>query len=163
MALKLPVSVVTLTDLKRVTREAKQIDDFMHQANLRQKGEKLELPRSSVGLDGICEANGFNLLQPDDRKELIDQLIKLDGHTPVMHMSFATSPSDAVMHKIVDWFRTQIDPAVLLQVGLQPSIAGGCTLRTNSKYFDFSLRRYLDQHEATLIDAIKEPKETTKA
>lgn len=156
----LPVTVVTVTDIKRLLREAKSAQEFMHQASLRKPGSYMKLPTSSLLLDKICDENGLSLLRADDREQLLTELKKIDEHAPVMHLSFASSPSDSFLQKIVSWFRKEIHPHAILQIGLQPSIAGGCTLRTRNKYFDFSLRQYINQHQATLISEIKEAKTT---
>lgn len=152
---KLSSQIITITDFKRLMRETKQVNEVLHQASIRKSGDSLELPRGSKALDAVCEENKLNLLKQDDRSQLLDTITQIDKHAPVMHLSFATSPADEFLHKLVEWFREQIHPHVLLQVGIQPSIAGGCTLRTPSKYFDFSLRQYLNKHEATLMNAIK--------
>lgn len=158
--LSLPTTVITVTDVKRLLREAKNAQEFMHQASLRKPGSYMKLPSSSLLLDKICEENGLSLLKADDRDRLLAELKKIDERAPVMHLSFASSPSDSFLQKIVSWFRKEIHPHTILQIGLQPSIAGGCTLRTRSKYFDFSLRQYLNQHQATLISEIKEARDS---
>jgi F0F1-type ATP synthase delta subunit len=60
-----------------------------------------------------------------------------------MHISFATDPSAAFVVQILGWFRREIHEHTLLVIGLQPSITAGCTLRTENKYFDFSMREQL--------------------
>ena len=71
-----------------------------------------------------------------------------------MHISFAADPSASFTEKIVAWFRENIHPNILVQIGLQPNIAAGCVVRTANKIFDFSLRENFNQSQQSLIDAI---------
>jgi hypothetical protein len=70
-------------------------------------------------------------------------------------MSFATDPSSAFTAKIVTWLRASIAPNVLLEVGLQPTIAAGCIVRTTNKIFDLSLRQHFADAESVLLEALE--------
>jgi len=150
----LPASVTGLTDVTRLQRESETLDEYLRQAALRKGGSSIELPKIPVMLDDVATANHLNLLQAADRKRLADFLQQLQTKVPVVHMSFASEPSTEFTSKIVTWLRQNIHPHMLVQVGLQPSIAAGCTLRTTNKVFDFSLRQHFMQNRQLLVDAI---------
>lgn len=154
--LLLPLNLVTVVDVSRVRRELTTVDEFMTQAEVRKGGKQLQLPRTSHGLEELARQNELSLLKAEDRVKLGNLLEQLQMHAPVIHMSFASDPSAAVLGKIVTWLRKEIDPSVLLQVGLQPSIAAGCIVRTSSKYFDFSLRQHFESHRELLIRKLTE-------
>jgi hypothetical protein len=59
------------------------------------------------------------------------------------------------MAKLVGWFRANVHPHVLVQVGLQPNIAAGCVVRTTNKVFDLSLRNHFAQNQQVLIESMK--------
>jgi F0F1-type ATP synthase delta subunit len=61
------------------------------------------------------------------------------------------------MQKIVTWWRENIDPFVLVEIGLQPNIAAGCLVRTSNRQYDFSLRRRLQAKKADLAKYLEEP------
>lgn len=150
----LPIAVVTIMDLGRLERELAAIDEFMVQANIRAAGTQPQLPKSSHNLEELAQLNKANLLLVGDRQQLETALTALRKSAPVVHISFVADPTPAVLSKIITWFRTEIHPYVFLQVGLQPNIAAGCTLRTSNKYFDLSLRKYFGEHKQQLFDQL---------
>jgi hypothetical protein len=118
-------------------------------------GKQPALPRVSRLLDALATDNHLNLLQPGDRKQLADFLKHTEKSAPVVHISFATDPSSAFTAKIVTWLRASIAPDVLLEVGLQPTIAAGAILRTTNKVFDLSLRERFSDSDAVLLEALE--------
>lgn len=154
-SLELPVLVFGPVELHRLIRELESLEEYMTQANLRERGKQAPLPKTSRLLEGLAGNNNFNLLQPDDRAKLTQFLLKIKEKAPVIHISFAADPSSAFTAKIVAWFRTNIHPYALIQLGLQPSIAAGCIVRTNSKSFDFSLRNRFHDQRALLLQSLE--------
>lgn len=157
--LTLPLSVISPTDVARITREVENLDEFFRQSAIREGGQPQTTPRYSRLLDEVVVANNLNLLQVDNRSQLIQSLRSFSEHAPVMHISFSVDPPGPYVQKIVDWIRTNIDPHVLIRVGLQPNIGAGCVVRTTNKSFDFSLRKYFDSKReffaAKLHEAVK--------
>jgi F0F1-type ATP synthase delta subunit len=155
--LELPVIVFGPVEIHRLQRELEALEDFLEQAAIREPGKQPPLPRTSRILEALANNNRFNLLTAQDRKELAAFLQFIDTKAPVIHISLAADPSSAFTAKVVAWLRTTIHPYTLLHLGLQPTIAAGCILRTNNKSFDFSLRhRFYDQRQL-LIDELSGP------
>jgi len=153
---QLPLGVVTVIDVSRLQRELQEIDEFMMQTALRESGRQPALPRSSHSLEEIAASNGLNLLQPADRKVLAQHLERLHSRAPTIHMSFAADPPATFLKRLITWLRHEIHPELLLQIGLQPSLAAGCVVRTSSKYFDFSLREHFEKQRQSLVDKLRE-------
>lgn len=154
----LPVQIVSKADIVRVQRELEALNDQMHQSEIRKGGEPTQLPKVSAMTAKLAEATGVNLLHEEERKKLLNLAKKIHKTAPVIHISFAASPSADFLGKIIEWFRTEIHTTVLVQVGLQPSIAAGCIIRTPNKQFDFSLRQYLQQKQELLFEMIRDEK-----
>jgi hypothetical protein len=154
--LKLPSRISGSSDLAKTQRELEKVDDFLYQTRLRMPGRPVTLPKSSKMLDELVEVNSLSLLEEADRKKLLDELDKLSAHSPVMHISFASEPSNAFLEKIVGWSRENIDPFVLVNVGLQPSVIVGCEVRTTNKVFDLSLRNKFEQMHDVLVKKLEE-------
>jgi hypothetical protein len=155
-AMLLPLTVIGPGDLGRLKRELDLIDDFLRQAAIRKTGEPMKLPPTTAVLDDLATTNECNLLQEADRKQLAGFLLATQKAAPVMHISFAADPSESFMVKIMKWFRENIHPQTLVQVGLQPNIAAGCILRTPNKQFDFSLRKNFGEKRDLLVEKIHE-------
>ncbi|HEX5798107.1 MAG TPA: hypothetical protein VFX79_02025 [Candidatus Saccharimonadales bacterium] len=154
--LKLPNRIAGTSDLAKTQRELEKVDDFLYQTNIRMPGRPVTLPKSSKMLDDLAEINGVSLLEEADRKELLQALEKLSETAAVMHISFAAEPSNSFLEKIVDWARTNIDPFVLVNVGLQPSVIVGCEVRTTNKVFDMSLRNKFEHMHDVLAKKLGE-------
>jgi hypothetical protein len=154
-ALALPVNLVGSADLAGILRELNSLEDFFVASKARQPGTPMQPPRITRTLDSLARSNQYNLLEDSQRKEMANQLIQIRDRAPKVHISFASDPPPKALEKILMWFRTSVHPQLLLQVGLQPNIAAGCVIRTPNKFFDLSLRQYLENQENYLIELTK--------
>ncbi len=152
--LRLPVSVVSRTDVGRLVREVEVLDEFLTQAAIRQSGTSVKLPNTSRLMDELVQLNKLNPLVEADRKRLLLFLKTVRAKAPVIHMSFNADPSPLFSQKLMTWLRQEIHPLILLQTGLQPGLGAGCAVRTNSKYFDFSLRENFTKKKGLLLEKI---------
>lgn len=151
----LPLLVVGPADVRRLMLEMERLEEFLQRASLNLKDGEAKLPKTSRILDSMVELNEADLLKPDDREGIRAFLTSLTQHAPVVHISFAAEPSAAFIGKIVEWMRLNIAHYLLVQVGLQPSIAAGCVLRTTNKLFDMSLRQYLRSNRGILLESLQ--------
>jgi F0F1-type ATP synthase delta subunit len=151
---RLPLSVITTIDLARVCRELDDLDEFLLQATLRKPGTPMQLPRLSKMLDDTATINKVNLLEEKQRKILISALTIAKDKAPRLHISFSAEPSPLFITKISEFIRKNIDQIALMQIGLQPTIAAGCVLRSSNRQFDFSLRQHLRESRPILVDLI---------
>lgn len=146
--LVLPMSVTSRVDVGRLLREVEGLEQFLHQASIRQPGTSVKMPKTSRLLDEFIDNNKLNPLVEKDRLQMQTFLVSVRSKAPVLHMSFSADPSAVFVQKLTTWLRKEIHPLTLLQVGLQPSIGAGCILRTTNKHFDFSLRqRFLKKRD----------------
>jgi F0F1-type ATP synthase delta subunit len=152
----LPATVAEPAEVMRAARELDEIDDYLRQASIRNNVNASRMPKITRSLSELAEANKLNLLQAADRAKLAGLLAAIQKAAPVLHISFATDPSAAFVNNIISRLRQSIHPYLLVQIGLQPSIAGGCVVRSENKFFDFSLRQYLLKHRDILTRVIAE-------
>jgi F0F1-type ATP synthase delta subunit len=152
--IELPVLIFGLVEIHRLQRELESLEEYLRQMAIREPGKQPPLPRTTRLLEALAGNNRFNLLETQDRQEINVFLKNVEDKAPVIHISFAADPSSAFTAKIVAWLRTNIHPYTLLQLGLQPTIAAGCVVRTNNKYFDFSLRHRFHDQRQLLLDAL---------
>ena len=150
----LPLSIITVIDLSRVQRELDNLDEFLLQSAIRTPGTPMNLPRLSKLLDDMATINKLSLLEEKDRKALVNALAYLKEHAPRLHISFAAEPNAQFLNKISETIRNDISKVALIQVGLQPTIAAGCIIRTPNKQFDLSLRQHLKNNRSKLSEYI---------
>ena len=147
----LPVGIASRVEAGRVLREIQVLDEFLSQAAIRHPGSSTKLPRTSRLLDDLVTSNKLNILLEPDRRQLQVSMTTIKDKAPLLHISFSADPSPLFTQKLVTWLRQNIHPYVLLQMGLQPNIGAGCIVRTNNRYFDFSLRQHFKDQRELLI------------
>ncbi|HEX7964038.1 MAG TPA: F0F1 ATP synthase subunit delta [Candidatus Saccharimonadales bacterium] len=153
--LKLPVLVFGIVEVRRLKRELESLEEFMESSALREPGKQVALPRVSRLLDALAGENHLNLLQPQDREQMKTFLEHVEHKAPRIHMSFATDPSSAFTAKVVAWLRASLATDILLEVGLQPTIAAGVIVRTGNKIFDMSLRERFADAQKLLLESFE--------
>jgi hypothetical protein len=153
--IKLPLGIMTKTDVSRLLRELESLDEFLLQASAAGPKSHMTLPKTSRSLEDLAAGAGLKLTDKPGRQKLKETLENLRSSAPVIHFSFAAEPQPAFLQKILEWLRKEIHPNVLLQVGLMPDIAAGCIVRTTNHYFDFSLRQNLKEKRSVLVEGIK--------
>lgn len=154
--LALPNIAVGRSDVVRLQRELEALGDYLHQAALRKTpAAEIKLPKTSRLLDEFMTMNKFNLLHREDHEHAVKALQDVVTHAPRLHVSFSTEPSSAFLAKLVGWFRENIAPTVLVQVGLQPGIAAGCVVRTPNRQFDLSLGQSFRKNRELLLSQLR--------
>jgi hypothetical protein len=154
-SLVLPVLIFGTVEIHRLQRELEALEDYLRQLSIREPGKEVRMPRTSRLLEQLSVDNRLDLIDPKNRQKLNDFLIALINGAPVMHISFAADPSSAFMYKLVGWFRQNIHPYALIQLGLQPAIAAGFVLRTTNHEFDFSLAEHFRKQSHLLVEAME--------
>lgn len=149
-----PENLISSIDLNRTVRELSALDESLYQANVRVPGQPVKLARSSQILEDLAAVNGISLLDTAGREKLLNNLKSCVNSVPRIHISFAVEPSAKFSTRIVVWLRQNIDPLILLEVGLQPTLAIGCSVRTNNKVFDMSLRHRFKEQRHLLREKI---------
>lgn len=147
----LPTLIFGTTEVRRLARELESYGEAIRQAELSKQESTARMSRL---LQALADENRLDFGRAEDRQTMHAFLKTILTSAPVVHISFATDPSSAVMAKLVGWFRANVDPRVLVQVGLQPNIAAGCVVRTTNKVFDLSLRGHFADNRQLLIDTI---------
>ena len=151
--LTVPVSIVTRSDVGRLVRVLDNLEAALKRKTASKKSQLL--PTSPL-IDDISAQNKLNLLQADDRTKLGAFLAELHSHGPQLHFSFSTDPSPRFLADLLSWLRREIDPRILLKIGLEPALGAGCVVRTTNRQFDFSLRQHFGDQRDMLIGKLKE-------
>ena len=155
----LPPSLTGKKELIKVQRELESLSEKMVQAHVvsEQLGKETPLPALTDTTSELASLNHLTL----DKKTislLIKVLQQLRESAPTLRISFAVEPDRQSIAKIVSWFRKEVGSEVLLQVGIQPSIAGGCIVQTPGNRYDFSLRKHIlggtDKFKAVLAKEV---------
>jgi len=149
---QLPPLVVGPVEVNRLKRELAAIDDTLLERTLRKQGSSAQMLKTSQQMDRVVNLNELNLLHEADRQRLSRFLDSVSTRAPVLHISFSADPPSSFLEQLMAWLRENIHPQVLVTVGIQPTIAAGCTVRGPNKYFDLSLRQDFKDKRALLLE-----------
>lgn len=138
---QLPPLVTGKAEVNRLLRELTAIDNTLLEHTLRKDSGDPQMLKTSRLMDLLVDLNELDLLHKSDRERLSRFLETVNDRAPVLHISFSADPTPAFLEKLMTWLRQNIHPQVLVTIGVQPTIAAGCIVRTTNKYFDFSLRQ----------------------
>jgi F0F1-type ATP synthase delta subunit len=143
--------------IAEVNQALKELDLLDNQISQRTMGYFKAPTELFVGrlLDSLVTINNLDLKLSRIRVELKSFLEDIKAHAPIIHISFAQDVMGNELEPIINWMRTELSPTALLQVGLQPEIIGGCTLRTVNHYYDLSLKQHFDEARTVLLSKIK--------
>jgi hypothetical protein len=147
--LTLPVQVITKADVSRLAREMNSLNEFFMESATKGASAKT-VPQLTQQMTTFLNENKLNVLVEADRTYAGVFLDHLRASAPVVHASFASDPKADFLMRLIMWFRAEAHPHVVLQIGLQPSIAAGCIFRTTNKYFDFSFKKHFEDSKAKL-------------
>jgi hypothetical protein len=131
----LPLMVVSPVDVGRLIRELETIDNWYLQAKLTNPQALNSQVKTSTAMEQTLSLNKWDVSIEANRKELRVYLDQIKKDAPIMHMSFSADPSTPFLDKLMSWLRREINPSILLTVGLQPNIGAGCIIRSTNKYF----------------------------
>jgi hypothetical protein len=152
---QLPSLIVSPSDIMRLQHELVVLDDAIQQAKIRNPDKPPLVPRSSSLFEELGIINKLDWLQKADRERTRQFLDMMLTKAPKIHISFAADPSADFINKLVVWFRNNIHPLLLIRIGLQPTIAAGCVIRTENHVFDLSLRRHFSDQRGMLVDKLR--------
>lgn len=82
-------------------------------------------------------------IKKEDIKAILSSAYRTICALPILQMTLAFEPSEAVIGNISRWARQTLAPGILLDLSLDRSILGGAIIIYQGKFFDYSLRKKL--------------------
>ena len=149
--LVMPEYIERRVQLRSLVRELQEMESQLSTSNARGAGSV----KASPQLTDLAHVNGIDLKKKDARVALVDKLETAFTHYPSITLQFAAQPPSDVRKSIVEWLRTEIDPRVLIDIRLRPTLGGGFVVRTPNHQIDHSWRRYLDQKPTGFADFLR--------
>ena len=158
--LALPLLVTSPVDVGRLLREVEALDNALMAHDVVGKDQTVKLPKTSLLIDAMIDANKLDLIDPKERQSLMVFLQTIHAKAPVLHISFSADPAPAFIEKLMTWLRREISDQLLITIGLQPNIGAGCMVRSPNKFYDFSLRKNFANNRALLMEKLREVPQT---
>ncbi len=153
MELKLPTILASKQDITHIHRELRMFTDLVMQSIMRHDNP-VQYPPISATLRALATENQIDLRQEDACNQLLKDIEMLNKNAPTVHISFPIDPSPEVIRRLIIWLREEVDPRIVIMIGLQPTIAAGIVMRTPNHQFDFSLRQHFYRNREKLKEAL---------
>lgn len=152
MSFILPPSVVSKADVAYLVLEAERIDRELTAQTVRSKVGAAAEERLTMSqqLADFLAQNQLTVAA-GQWGELIKQLRTVKEAVPVFHMTFAVPADRDSLQQLVQWLRTSVHPQAVLEVGLQPALVAGVSIRTPNRVHDFSMRSVLRKNHGLLV------------
>jgi hypothetical protein len=74
--------------------------------------------------------------------------------TVTMYVPVRFGPTD--VERFGTWFRTNVQPSLLISLRVDPRSTGGCSLIWKHTYYDFSLHYYIQRHRDDVVKMVNE-------
>lgn len=156
MAFKLPGSVYSPSLIESVIYETGQYLDWYREAHVQKTvGTKVAEEPSFTGETVQTIEAWFDGKKPTVAgiEELLGYLRELK--LPVVHVTLAALPNHTQRASLVDWFRAQINPEILIAFIADRNLGGGVMVRTPNHVLDYSWRQRLVDGRDKLAGIIK--------
>lgn len=145
--LKLPLDLYSPDQLGILLVEANEHLSAIRDASVRAKtaGRVVEIanPHTSALMTGILQSNDFKANDPQSYVVLSKGFTIVRDKAPVAHLTLAALPNRTLKRQLVEWFRQNVNPYMLLTFAVRTDIGGGVVVRVGSRIYDFSFRQQI--------------------
>ena len=155
--LKLPADVYSPDQLGIVLWELGDVTSKLRTAETRAAVTKDEVHgqrevHTSALLLNVLQAAGVSARDHKALEQLAEEIKAIREQAPTVHMMLAALPNRAMKRLIVEWFRRELHPQLLLTFAARGDIGGGFILRAGSKQYDFSFRARILENKQRLVE-----------
>ncbi len=156
MAFNLPSDITTPQVFEAVQFELERLRDWLSNSAVKCKvgAKPVHEPSCSPETKQLLDSwLGDKAPSVTQLTALIEELRKLKPVT--VHIVLAALPGDDLKQTLVDWFRTNCRPDVLVGFSADRTIGGGIIVRTPNRIFDYSFRERLAQGRANIPELVR--------
>ncbi|HEX3081953.1 MAG TPA: hypothetical protein VHQ86_01745 [Candidatus Saccharimonadia bacterium] len=142
---KLPAAVYSPQLLESVIYDVQTYLDWYHQTQIQKKvhapKESAEPTHSAETVVVIEAWLGGKPATVESLEALLEYLRSLK--LPQVHVMLAALPNRAQRETLVNWFRTNVGPDLLLAFVADRNLGGGVVIRTPNRVFDYTWKQQL--------------------
>lgn len=145
MSVELTGEIHSLSQLSEVIYEIERLLGRLQDSKVQQdvQGAPVGMASASARLQRLADLNSFNTIIGADLEQLLEELKMLRDKAPQVRLTLAGWPDAAVQERLVEWFRRQINPNVLVKFVVRSDICGGVIVQTDNRRHDLSYRELL--------------------
>ncbi|HPF30917.1 MAG TPA: F0F1 ATP synthase subunit delta [Candidatus Saccharibacteria bacterium] len=158
MKFRLPDSLSSPQDLTDLLFEIKEYAKWKsHNDILRRAGSKRTSKPPEISKTASEVLNDWSKIKSIDNEgiqELVNTLNTISIKSPQINITLAGPAPGDLKKKLIGWFRDNINPDILITFDFNKTILGGMILRSGSKIFDWSFKKYIMASREKLIEEI---------
>ena len=149
MKINLPNSIYSYEDYKELISDIKKYSQWFMQYTIKNKVVatsmvSAEAPTiSEMAIQLIKSVAKDQALSQKLLTDLITNLEELSPRLPRMTITLSAVPTKNIKKSMVDWFRKNVDPAILIDFSYNSTLLGGMVVIYNSHIYDWSFRRQI--------------------
>ncbi len=160
MKFKLPQTIYSLEQLDALIFELGEYLNWVRhisiQAKVGSRKTAVEQPElSQVLQDALISWADGKELALHDVEALIEDLKEYKEKAPSVHLTLAAIPSTALKNQLIEWFRTQISPMMMISFSANRTLVGGMVVRAGSHIYDYSWRKLLTEKRDKIPEIIR--------
>jgi hypothetical protein len=156
VAFELPVAVYSSQLLESVTFDIEHYLDWYRETRIKKKvgAKATDEPTHSAETVLVIEAW---LAGKAPTVESLEALVKYlrELKMPEVHIMLAALPNRAQREVLVDWFRANTTPHLLMSFVADRNLGGGVVVRTPNRVFDFTWKQQLVASRDKLAGIVK--------
>lgn len=155
---QLPSTISTPQDLALLILDVKKYAKWYlqhynaQQANVIYSEKQPDI--SIIAKELIISWDKQKTLTPESLDAHITNLEKTGRSAPVVTITLASPASQTVRQTIASWCRENLHPEVLVSFEFNSSLLGGMTLRTGSKFYDWSFYNKLTNRKKLFSEVL---------
>ncbi len=156
MAFNLPSNINTPQLLEAVGFEIERLRGWLSDSEVKQKvgavpaAEPSRSPETQALIDGWLDGTA---LTADALAGLSAELAKLKPVT--VHLTLAALPGESLKVTLIEWFRKNCRPDLLISFSADRTIGGGLVIRTPNRIFDYSFKQRLIDGRTKIPELIR--------
>ena len=156
MEFKLPPSIYSPSLVESVIYETGQYLDWYREARVHKKVGVKAAEEPSFTAETVQTIEAWFAGKTPTVSGIEELIVYLRQLTPpVVHVTLAALPNHAQRASLVDWFRAQTNPEVLIAFVADRNLGGGVMVRTPNRVFDDSWRQRLVDGRDKLAGIVK--------
>lgn len=155
---QLPSTISTPQDLALLILDVKKYAKWYLQCHNAQQAKVIYSEKqpeiSKIAKELITSWDKQKPLTPESLEKYLFDLEKTAHSAPIVTITLASPASQTVRQTIASWCRENLHPEVLVSFEFNSSLLGGMTLRTGSKFYDWSFYNKLTNHKKLFSEVL---------
>jgi hypothetical protein len=152
--IQLPTDLYSPDQLGAVILELRSYLSLLRDTSVRAHLAQAEAgaPHASALLLGVLRSTNIELTDQLKIEKALKELEVIRSKAPAAHLMMAALPNRDLKRKLIDWFRTEIHPYMLLTFATRTDIGGGVVIQAGSHIYNYSFRQQILSHKGRISE-----------